>query len=92
MTEWGNILMVAGKLKRCQEAAKRLYGIEYQDKIKPYTEAVNSFCRACNTEPLKALPELLNLPSVSGNGMAQVLFVAAVVDIIELPETENEKG
>jgi hypothetical protein len=85
MTEWSNILIVAGKLKRCQESARRLYGDEYSEKIKPYIEAVNSFCAACNTEPLKALPELLELPSVKGNGLAEMLFVAAVVDIIELP-------
>lgn len=76
-------LQVATKLQECKDAAESLLGEKYPQKIKPYKDLIMAVMKANNIGPVKALLMILKTESCAENKMAQVMFMSAVVDLIE---------
>lgn len=76
-------LQVATKLQQCKDAAESLLGEKYPQKIKPYKDLIRAVMKANKISPVKALLMISKTESYAENEMAQVMFMSAVVDLIE---------
>ena len=76
-------LQVATKLQECKDAAESLLGENYPEKIKPYKDLIRVVMKANKIGPIKALLMISKTESYAENEMAQVMFMSAVVDLIE---------
>ena len=76
-------LQVATKLQQCKDAAESLLGEKYPKAIKPYKDLIRAVMKANKIGPVKALLMISKTESYAENEMAQVMFMSAVVDLIE---------
>ena len=78
-----NKVQMAAKLYECRDTAKRFFREEYAEKLKPYTHIIQAVMKANNLEVIPALLKISETETYSGNGMTQMLFMAATVELIE---------
>jgi hypothetical protein len=71
------------KLYKCRDTAKQFFRELYDEKIEPYKVALETVSASHENDILKSLIVCLQLESIQDNGMAQLLFCAAAVEIIE---------
>jgi hypothetical protein len=83
MTATEQQVKMAARLYQCRDAARKLYGNEYKSKVKWYIDTIEKCKKDHDTNTLRAVLALCNLPSVKENGMSTMLFMAAAVEIIE---------
>lgn len=76
-------LQVAAKLEQCRDTAKRFFRGEYEAKLKPYTALLKAHMKQSGKDELHSVIELVQLDSISENGMAQMLFFSAAIELIE---------
>lgn len=76
------------KLYHCRDTAKRFFRNEYPEKIKPYTELIQVVMKANEIDVIPALLEISKEDFYHENGMGQMMFMAATVELLE---TKNEK-
>jgi len=74
---------IAAKLYQCRDTAKRFFRDEYEAKLKPYKNIIESHQKKFNLDVLPSVLELCSLESVRDNGMAIMLFMAAAVEMVE---------
>ena len=74
---------MAAKLYECRDTAKRFFRDEYSEKLQPYTHIVKEVMKANNLEELPALLKISGTLSFQENPMAAMMFMAAVVELIE---------
>jgi hypothetical protein len=77
---------IAAKLYQCHKTAKKLFKEEFQDKIKFYKDRIFKVMELSKVDELKAVSILCELPSVKDEAFAIMMFLAAVVEILE-PDT-----
>lgn len=76
------------KMYECRDTARRFYRDEYQTKIEPYKEILNKVMQANKCNEIEALVNHISKENVyNENPMAQMLFIAAVVEVSEAPVT-----
>lgn len=78
-----NQVQMAAKLYECRDTAKRFFKEEYKTRLEPYTHIVKSVMKANNLEEIPALLKISQTETYQENGMAQMMFMAAVVELIE---------
>lgn len=84
-------IKIAAKLYQCRDTAKRFFKEEYKEKLKPYTRVLEAMKKIINSDTLPALLECLKLKLIDDNGMGQMMFMAAAVEMIEpSKDMENE--
>lgn len=76
-------IKIAAKLYDCHETAKKLYKSEFPEKIKFYKEVIQGYMAKHNVDEMKAVIAICEFDSVKGQGIAIMLFMAAVVELIE---------
>ena len=76
-------IKIAAKLYQCRDVAKRFFRDNYDEKIKPYKNAIQTHRERFNLEVLPSVTEICSFESVRDNGMATMLFMAAAVELIE---------
>jgi len=76
-------IKIAARLYEIRDTAKRFFKEEFKSKLEPYTALILVHMKKSGKDELCAAMDLLQLESVQGNGMAQMLFIAAVVEMIE---------
>ena len=76
-------LEISDKLHKCRDTAKRFYREEYKEKLIPFTDLIETAMKAEKADTLTALLGLLQTEQVQENGMWQMLFCAAAVEMIE---------
>lgn len=76
-------IKLAAKLYQCRDAAKSLFKNEYLDKLKPYMHILNQVCKCNDLEPLQALLKVAETRTFQDSDMAQLMFFAATVEMIE---------
>jgi predicted nucleotidyltransferase len=76
-------IKITAKLYDCRDTAKRFFKEEFQDKVKPYIYAIRMVMKAKKLNELKALLEISKTPLYQENVMTQMLFLAAVCEMIE---------
>lgn len=79
-------IKMAAKLYECRDTAKKLFKHEYKEKLKPYTVLLQNVMKANNLEEIPALLLISKTETYQESGMAQMMFMAAVVELIEPSE------
>jgi len=74
---------IAAKLYECRDTAKRFFKDEYKVKLKPYTHIIKAVMKANNLEEIPALLKISKTYTYQENAMGQMMFMAAVVELIE---------
>ena len=76
-------IKIAAKLYDCRKTAKRFFKEEYQTKLEPYTDLIKETMMENNLEELPALLKISETLLYHDNPMAQMMFMAATVELIE---------
>mgnify|MGYP001330829435 CR=1 FL=1 len=77
-------LKIEAKLYRCRDTAKRFFQEEFFTRLAPYKDIVQAVMKANNEDALNALLRISKTHTYNDNdGMVQMLFMAAVVEVIE---------
>ena len=74
---------ITAKLYECRDTAKSFFRDEYKSKLEPYIHIVKEVMKANNLEEIPALLKISKTNMFQDNGMAQMMFMAAVVELIE---------
>lgn len=84
------MIKLAAKMYHCQDSAKKFFKDDYFQKLKWYVETlVGIMAKYQITEELKAALFACKLPSVGGNAMAVIMFMAAAVELVENPDPDK---
>ena len=78
-----NQVQMAVKLYECRDTAKRFFREEYAEKLKPYTQLIQAVMKANKLDVIPALLKISETETYNDNGMTQMLFMAATVELIE---------
>ena len=79
---------MAAKLYECRDTAKRFFKDQYPDKIQPYTDLVKAVMKANQIEEIPALLLISKTETYQDNPMGQMMFMAAVTDLMEPENVE----
>jgi hypothetical protein len=82
----GKQIKMAAKLYECRDTAKSLAKMQetdYKEMLKPYTEIIKRVMEMNELEELQALLRISKSKTYEDSGMAQLLFMAATVELIE---------
>jgi hypothetical protein len=71
------------KIEECYNSAKFLYKDGLRDKLQWYKDVIQKWQKKHGKEILPSVIEICGLDSISENGMAVMLFMAATWDMIE---------
>lgn len=82
---------MAARLYKCRAAAKFLFADGYMNTILPYKEKIQIVMQENNIEEIPALLKISKDGSYQESGMTQMLFMAAVVELIEPSNTTELK-
>lgn len=77
---------MAAKLYECRDTAKayaKMQNENYIEMLSTYTDIIKSVMKSKNIAEIPALLEISKTATYQENGMAQMMFMAAVVEIIE---------
>ncbi len=77
--------IISSKLYQCSNTIKRLYGISYKKKLAKYIELIKEdMIQFKDSNELNAFERISNREEYKkSDGLEQVLFMAAVVEMIE---------
>lgn len=76
-------IKIAAKLYECRDIAKMIYKNEYKEEIQPYIDALKKIMKAKDLQVIPALLLISKTDLYQGSGMTQLMFMAAVVEILE---------
>ena len=76
-------IKIAAKLYECRDAAKRFWGEEFKEKLKPFTRNIHQVMLRENMNEINALLLISKMQHYQSHGMAQMMYMAAVVELIE---------
>lgn len=76
-------IKMAAKLYKCRDTAKRFYKKEFNKTIEPYKIEIKQVMEKHKTDEIKALLKISETKLYQDSGMAQMLFMAAMVELIE---------
>jgi hypothetical protein len=74
---------ISQKLYHCRDTAKRFLREEYPVKIKPYTDLIQAVMKANKIDVIPALLMLSKTETYQEDGMQQMMFMAATVELLE---------
>jgi hypothetical protein len=86
-----NRVQMAAKLYECRDAAQSLFGDGYMNKIQPYKEMIQVVMKANNIGEIPALLKISQTETYQENAVGQMMFMAAVVELIEPSNTTESK-
>ncbi len=79
-------IKIAARLYECRDTAKALAKIkqeDYKEMHKPYTHIIEQVMKNNSVEVLVAILKISESKTYQDSGMAQMLFMAAAVEILE---------
>lgn len=79
-------IKIAAKLYECRDTAKRFFREEYAEKLKPYIAIIKAVMKANQLDELGAILRISKTETYQENGMAQMMFMAAAVEMMEPSE------
>ena len=71
------------KMQKCRDTAKRFFAAEFSEKLKPYTEIIEGVMKSKSIDEIPALLEISKTETYQSDGMVQMMFMAATVELIE---------
>lgn len=79
-------IKITAKLYECRDTAKRLFKDKFKERLVPYTRILEQVMKANNLEALPALLRISKTNHYQEDGMIQLMYMAAVVELIEPSE------
>lgn len=76
-------IKIAAKLYECRNSAKMLYKEQFKTKLKPYIHLIKSVMKANNLKETSALLKISETYIYQESGVAQMMFMAAVCELLE---------
>jgi len=76
-------IKIAAKLYECRDTAKRFFREEYAEKLKPYIAIIKAVMKANELDELGAILRISKTETYQENGMGQMMFMAAAVELME---------
>lgn len=76
-------IKMAAKLYECRDTAKSFFKEKFKEKLQPYTHIIKEVMKANNLEEIPALLKISKAQHYQENGFAQMMYMAAVVELIE---------
>lgn len=76
-------IKMASKLYECRDTAKAFFKEQYKEKLLPYTHVLKEVMKSNNLTEISALLKISKTNHYQENGMAQMMYMAAVVELIE---------
>lgn len=76
-------IKMAARLYECRDVAKRFFKEEYSSRLQPYIHIIKEVMVKHNINELEALLIISKTHAYQDSGMAQMLFMAGVVELIE---------
>jgi hypothetical protein len=71
------------KMQKCRDTAKRFFKDEFPEKLKPYIELLEAVMKSKSIDEIPALLEISKTETYQSDGMVQMMFMAATVELIE---------
>ena len=78
-----NKVQIAANLYECRDTAKRFFREEYRSKLEPYKLIIQAVMKANNVDEMSALLLISKTETYQEEPMRQILFMAAVVELVE---------
>jgi len=79
-------IKIAAKLYECRDTAKRFFREEYAERLKPYIHIIKEVMKANQLDELEAILRISKTETYQEDGMVQLLFMAAAVEMMEPSE------
>ena len=76
-------IKMAAKLYQCRDTAKNWCKEEYPEKIRHYIDHLKLVMKEYHLDEIQALLKISKTEFYQENGMVQMFFMAAVVEILE---------
>lgn len=79
-------IKIAAKLYECRDTAislAKMQGRNYHDMLKPYMDIISNVMKAKKLKPIDALLFISKTKTYQEEGMAQLMFMAAVTELME---------
>lgn len=79
-------IKIAAQLYKCRDTAKRFFAEKYAERLKPYIHIIKEVMKANELEELEAILRISKTKTYQEDGMVQMLFMAAAVELLEPSE------
>lgn len=79
-------IKITAKLYECRDTAKRFFREEYAEKLKVYIDIIKVVMKANQLDELQAILKISKTGTYKENGMVQMMFMAAAVELKEPSE------
>lgn len=76
-------IKMTAKLYECRDTAKAFLKEQFNEKLQPYTHIIKEVMKANNLDTIPALLKISKTQHYQENGFAQMMYMAAVVELIE---------
>lgn len=79
-------IKIVAKLYECRDTAKSLAKLQdrdYEEMLKPYKKVIQRVMEVKKTGKMPALLKISKTKTFNDDGMTQLLFMAALVELIE---------
>lgn len=80
------LIKMTAKLYKCRDSAKslaKMQGEDYNQMIKPYSDIIKNVMVSNNLKHIPALLKISETKVYQDSGMAQMLFMAALTEMLE---------
>jgi phage tail sheath gpL-like len=80
------LVKMTAKLYKCRDSAKslaKMQGEDYYKMIKPYSDIIQNVMVSNNLKHIPALLKISETKIYQDSGMAQMLFMAALTEMLE---------
>lgn len=85
-------IMITAKIYQCRQAAKlmsKMNGQDYNEMLQDYKDIILGVMQGEKLDPIHALLFISETKTYNESGLAQMLFIAALAEIME-PSEENK--
>ena len=84
-------ILIATKMYDYRDTVKKFYGEEYDETIKPFAGSIKSVMKKHKCNAIEAMAKIGGLEKYKeADGLNQLLFIAASVEIAEMAEQTKE--
>ena len=84
-------IKITAKLYKCRDTAKSFFKDQYKEKLVPYTHIIKEVMKSNNLEEIPALLAISGTDHYKENGMAQMMYMAALVELLEPTAEANQQ-
>ena len=76
-------IKIAANLYKCRDTAKGFFREKYAERLFPYIHIIQEVMKANELDVLEAILKISKTKTYQDDGMVQMLFMAAAVELLE---------